>query len=351
MPAGRKVRLISAAAAAALTVAGAAATQASAAQPRPFTANTLTPTSTTNGAKSTTGRLAQSDNAVVQRTDTAMVNVMVKLDYDSASAYRGGVAGYRATSPQVTGKAISKTDPDVARYLKRASDQSASAGAAIRKLVPGAKVVGTYTLAYGGLAVRLPANRAKDLLRLPGVAAVQADTLQKPDAESAATGSVPNDTAAFVGANKVWPSLGGQKNAGKGVIVGVLDTGIWPEHPMLAPGTLPKPGPAGKTWGCQFGDGSDAALGAAFACNNKLIGAYAFTDTNLSVNGTVAGEYCDTSCQADRAARPATRTATARTPRPRRLVTPSPTPCCSAPTAARSAVSPLARRSSCTASA
>ena len=47
---------------------------------------------------------------------------------------------------------------------------------------------------------------------------------------------------------------------------------------MLADkGYLPKPGPAGKTWGCQFGDGSDAALGAPFTCNNKLIGAYAFT--------------------------------------------------------------------------
>ncbi len=36
------------------------------------------------------------------------------------------------------------------------------------------------TTVYGGVAVRLPANQAKQLLSLPGVAAVQEDTLNKP---------------------------------------------------------------------------------------------------------------------------------------------------------------------------
>ena len=40
--------------------------------------------------------------------------------------------------------------------------------------------------------------------------------------------------------------------------------------------------PAGGLNGCQFGDGSDVAhLGPAFACNNKLIGAYALTATYM----------------------------------------------------------------------
>ena len=89
----------------------------------------------------------------------------------------------------------------------------------------------------------------------------------------------------------MWPDLGGQSQAGEGQIVGVLDTGIWPEHPMLRDTGMPKP--AGGPWACQFGDGTDPVLGAPFTCNNKLIGAYAFLDTNLAINGGAPGEYCD----------------------------------------------------------
>lgn len=87
----------------------------------------------------------------------------------------------------------------------------------------------------------------------------------------------------------MWPSLGGRDKAGQGVIVGILDTGIWPEHPMLKDVGLAAP--AGGPWKCDFGDGS---LGAAFTCNNKLIGAYAFLDgyQTMAANVGSAAEYC-----------------------------------------------------------
>ena len=292
-----------------ILIGGVLSIPASADPPTKFTATGLQPSSTIEGVKSASAQLAQSDPALLGRTDGAVVPVMVKLDYDAASAYRGTIKGLPATSPQVTGRALSKSDPAVARYLQHTDAANSAASAAIRKAVPSAKVTGSYSVVYGGLSLQIPANQAKTLLSVPGVAAVQSDTLNHPDASTedasmtVASGSVAattaatvgNDATKFVGATKVWPSLGGQKFAGKGVIVGVLDTGIWPEHPMLADGGyLPKPGPSGKTWGCEFGDGSVAKLGAAFTCNNKLIGAYAFTDTNLSVNGTVPGEFCDT---------------------------------------------------------
>ena len=45
--------------------------------------------------------------------------------------------------------------------------------------------------------------------------------------------------------------------------------------------------------GCEFGDGSDPDLGAPFDCDRKLIGAYAFTDTYMSLVGALPGEFCD----------------------------------------------------------
>ena len=78
---------------------------------------------------------------------------------------------------------------------------------------------------------RIPANQIGALLKVDGVVAVQQDTLEQPL----------DDNTAFIGATRVWPSLGGSANAGSNVIVGVIDTGVWPEHPMLAPGSLGAP--------------------------------------------------------------------------------------------------------------
>src|SRR5690606_2670305 len=66
-------------------------------------------------------------------------------------------------------------------------------------------------------------------------------------------GTLDNDASTFIGADAVWPSLGGRDRAGAGVIVGVIDTGIWPEHPMLADNGLATPD--GGPWACEFGDG------------------------------------------------------------------------------------------------
>ena len=98
-----------------------------------------------------------------------------------------------------------------------------------------------------------------------------------------------NDASTFIGADKVWPSLGGRDKAGQGVIIGVIDTGIWPEHPMLKDNGIPHP--AGGPWACEFGNGGDAA----FACNDKLVGAYAFLDTYRALNPIGAEDFCTAS--------------------------------------------------------
>src|SRR5687767_15138766 len=49
--------------------------------------------------KAPTSRLAKTDKALLNRTDSTVVSVVVKLDYDSTSTYAGGIAGLSATSP------------------------------------------------------------------------------------------------------------------------------------------------------------------------------------------------------------------------------------------------------------
>ena len=172
----------------------------------------------------------------------------------------------------MTGKPLDARSADVKAYDKYTADLSAELTKRAEKAAPGLVVRSTYAAAFGGVAAVVPANQIGALLKTDGIAAVQEDTLEHPL----------DDNTSFIGATTVWPTLGGSANAGSNVIVGDIDTGVWPEHPMLAHGHRSARPPAACR-GCQFGDGADAAhLGPPFACNNKLIGAYAFTATYMA---------------------------------------------------------------------
>ncbi|MCL4516460.1 MAG: S8 family serine peptidase [Firmicutes bacterium] len=82
----------------------------------------------------------------------------------------------------------------------------------------GGQVIAKYQRVYNGLAVRVARRELPSLLRQPGVAAIHAVHLVKPDNET----SVP-----FIGATQVWQIVkGGVPVTGRGIRVAVIDTGI-----------------------------------------------------------------------------------------------------------------------------
>jgi subtilisin family serine protease len=247
-----------------------------------LTATPLTPDEVIHANKSLTGRIAQSDPELLARSDRQPVNVMIKFDLDPVASYQGGVRNLAPTSPSATGLTLGQNRQAVRAYEQFLENEAQRIRQAIRNAVPAVQFGTTFTTVYGGVAAQLPARRAKDLLSLDGVAAVQFDRLEQP---------LTDVTPEFVGADQVWPSIGGSTRAGEGVIVGVLDTGIWPEHPSFADDHgLSHPG---GSYACEFGDGLDPELGDPFNCNNKLIGAYAFLDTYMNFIGAEDGEYCN----------------------------------------------------------
>jgi hypothetical protein len=246
-----------------------------------FTATALTPDSTYSAPKSLSGAIANTDPSLLGQSSSAPVNVMLKYDFDATASYTGDVAGLAATSPEVTGKALADNAAAVSAYESYAAAKTSEISSAVEAAVPAADIGRSFKTVYGGVQATVPANSVAALLNVAGVAAVQRDTLQQPQ----------DDNTAFIGATNVWPSLGGQDKAASNVIVGVLDTGIWPENPMFVDRGL---APLGRTYPCQFGDGTDVAhLGPTFTCNNKLVGAYAFLNTNLVVTGTNGQEFCN----------------------------------------------------------
>jgi hypothetical protein len=241
----------------------------------------ITIKSTFNAPKSSSGKLAQSDQDLLKRTDSQVVSVMVKVDVDSVASYQGGIDNLAPTSPSVTGTPLRENAAAVSAYTTYATLQVQGARRLARQAVPSIQLGQTYVAAYGGFEARLPANKAKNLLNLPGIAAVQLDAVQQP---------LVDYSAHYIGADAVWPSLGGSVHAGQGTILANIDTGIWPEHPMLADDGIPYPG--GGPYACEFGLSGEIG-DDSFTCNDKMLGAYAFLQTNLAVTGPgLPGEFC-----------------------------------------------------------
>ncbi len=254
---------------------------------RDVTITQFSPTRVAQGSKSRSGGLALSDPDLLARRDSKVIPIMVKMDVDPVASYTGGVDNLVATSPAKTGKTLSDNGSAVVRYTSYLQTRAFGIRRGVQRAVPAARLGHNFLQAYGGFSAMIPANKAKDLLQVPGVAAVQYDALNQPLA---------NSSPIYVGATSVWPSLGGESKAGKGLRLGVLDTGIWPEHPMLDDPGIPFPG--GGPYACDFGDLGDH-FDASFSCNDKLIGAYAFLETNLLVGGPDVGEYCTSADNSD----------------------------------------------------
>ena len=174
-------------------------------------------------------------------------------------AYDGGIEGIPATKVE-KGKKINKADANVQRYesylVERHNQVLMAAG-----VNPSQKV---YDYKYGasGFAAIITEAQAKKIEKQPDVLMVQKDYLHQKQTDNSPS------FLELDAPNGPW-DLGYD---GEGVIVGVIDTGIWPEHPSFADdGTYPAPPITVSE--CNFGNTAWNPLDVAFTCNNKLIGA------------------------------------------------------------------------------
>jgi subtilisin family serine protease len=247
-----------------------------------LTATPLTPASRVDGAKSATSRLAQTDESLLGQRSTAPINVVVKLDYDALAAYAGQIKGLPATSPSVTGRPLNLRSVAARRYQGYIQGVEQRFLDAMGVRVPAARAGTRLRTAYGGVALTLPSNQVAELLKLPGVVAVQRDRLEQPLTDS---------SPEFIGAATIYNQLGETADdAGKGAIVGVLDTGAWPEHPSYVDhGNLPAPPPKadGTPRTCDLGDNPLTPASDPFVCQHKLISGQPFLDT---YNAVIGGE-------------------------------------------------------------
>jgi subtilisin family serine protease len=186
---------------------------------------------------------------------------LVQLAEAPAAGYTGGISGYAGTKP-AAGSKIDADAPAVARYrgyLKSRQD-------GVLRQAGSAQDLRRYSVTFNGFAASMTAGDAAKLARTSGVKAVIKDEKRKVDTTR---------TPEFLGLTKplgLWNQLGGPaKGAGQGVVVGSIDSGLWPESPSVAPLNRPKPVPQ-FSGVCQTGEAWTAAQ-----CSTKVVGARYYT--------------------------------------------------------------------------
>jgi hypothetical protein len=204
-------------------------------------------------------------------------------------AYDGGIPGLPATRP-AKGQKINPNDPKVVRYAahleSRQDDVLARAG--------GGKKLYSYRYTFNGFAAEISDVQAAELMADPAVAFVSKDEARTLDTSS---------TPAFLGLTDpggLWEQLGGVGSAGENVIIGIVDGGIWPEHPSFSDRTGVNgngsqggklsyrqiPGWHGR---CVPGEEFNASH-----CNQKLIGAQYYNagwGGNAGIDAQLPWEY------------------------------------------------------------
>jgi hypothetical protein len=196
---------------------------------------------------------------------------IILLEGASLSSYTGGIPGLDATNPAARGETkLDAHSPASVAYLDYLANQHAQLTATMEQaLGRSIDVLYRYDAVLNGLAVRLSAQEAKVVARLPGVRQVERDFMRQLDTDVG---------PAWVGAQGIWDgSATGQMSMGEGLIIGMIDTGINGDHPSFAD---------------VGGDGYDHTnpLGAGnylgwcdagtYTCNDKLIGVYDMTTAN-----------------------------------------------------------------------
>jgi minor extracellular serine protease Vpr len=218
--------------------------------------------------------MTDDDPTVSQDNNYAFVRFM----NEPIASYNGSVQGFEATKPS-KGQKLNLNSPAAKKYGSRLEAQRDNYKKWLAMHYPQVQVVTEYSVTYNGIGVKLNGATLKDISAGPGTMEAGFSTnYQK--AMSTSTG--------LINAESVWNSLGGQANAGAGIKVGVIDSGVDQSHPFLQPNDgmyAPDGFPKGDT---DFT--SDKVIVAKVFHQDPWQTAQAVESHGTHVAGTIAGK-------------------------------------------------------------
>ncbi|RUO21454.1 S8 family serine peptidase [Aliidiomarina haloalkalitolerans] len=192
--------------------------------------------------------------------------LIIELEHAPIATYRGGVQGYPATAPRAGMRPIDiMSSAATASYQEFLQQEQANFVSQLSAAIPGVSYVQSFQGITNSVVVEVP-NSAKaraQIASMPGVKRVYQNERFFPQMDA---------SNSLINAEFAWEMVGSRAEAGQGVRVAIIDSGIIPNHPMFAdagftaPETLP-------------GNDYCATTEPTF-CNDKLIVARSFPPSN-----------------------------------------------------------------------
>ncbi|MFO7651458.1 MAG: S8 family peptidase [bacterium] len=214
---------------------------------------------------------------------------IVQLAEPPVSAYTGGIKGLKATKPR-RGQKIDPNSPAVINYMSFLASRQET----VLNAVGGGRKLHSYGYVFNGFAADLTPEQVAKLASMPGVLAVTKDEFRSLD-----TATTP-DFLGLTGRTGVWAGNGDGGTTGEDVIIGIIDSGVWPEHPSFSDrtgsnGNASKDGKLAYQqipgWNGRCVPGEDFA---ASNCNQKLIGARFYNEGfggNAGIDASLPFEF------------------------------------------------------------
>jgi hypothetical protein len=154
---------------------------------------------------------------------------VVLLKSPSATQYDGSDPRYAATRV-LPGESFAGRSRQVQAYSRHLVDEHATLARSV-----GATPLTHFTVGSNGFVADLTGQQALDLSSSRDVLLVSKDVARRAD-----TWNTP-EFLGLSGSKGVWQrQAGGRENAGDGVVVGILDSGIWPESRSFSGSSLTK---------------------------------------------------------------------------------------------------------------
>ncbi|XP_024024148.1 subtilisin-like protease SBT2.5 [Morus notabilis] len=187
---------------------------------------------------------------------------IVTIEGEPIISYKGDIDGFEATAVESDEKIDTSSDlvTSYAHHLEMKHDMLL--GLLFER--------GTYEKIYSyrhlinGFSVHISPEQAETLRHAPGVKSVERDWKVR---------RLTTHTPQFLGLpTGVWPTGGGFDRAGEDIVIGFVDSGIYPHHPSFAAHNTEPYGPVPKYRGkCEINPDTKKSF-----CNGKIIGAQHF---------------------------------------------------------------------------
>ncbi|HET9576712.1 MAG TPA: S8 family serine peptidase [Usitatibacter sp.] len=199
-----------------------------------------------------------SDGTVAAKPTQDTSSAIVQLNGDPLSTYS-------KTRP-ARGRKIDFNGNTVKAYRAQLAALRIDYKSWLRANVPQAKVTGEFDISLNAVAVQLNGATLAQVSAAPQVKTAQYEGLYYP------IGGATDPDLALINAVDAWNAVGGPANAGEGVKVAIVDTGIDITHPCFSDAGYP----------------AQAKLGDRTLTNNKVIAAKVFNNKTPSRGFTAA---------------------------------------------------------------